>query len=454
MPFSVVTRRLVLSRRVAIAVALLLSVAVGALAQVRFGDFGRFGGRRRPFTPLPNVGYDGRFTFVRVSYETAPGGYWWRGQPSWSHGYPIAEQNLMKIMNEVSYLDAHDAEINTLTLDDPELFKYPVAYIIEVSWWTLTDPEAAALRTYMQKGGFVIVDDFKAYGDFGSPGWEVFEANMKRVLPEARFFEMQASHPIFHCFFEINDLDIIPQAYNAGTAGLPRRLRGQRSVQAADDDRQLQHRRFAVLGMVGHRAAADRRHERSLQAGRELHHLWFDTLVGRTGRAPSARVGSNRSRAFGARWVGWVGPSARGLGGLVRGGFMRHRTRLVVHVGAVVVALTASLLGQQAPVGYDDTPKQPDGRWRIHDGARPHPRIVKPGTAGAMSPASAPQDAVVLVGAGDDRSAWQMMDGSPVTWAMKQRRARDGEGPDSDQGGVHGRPAARRVRDTWRREGR
>ena len=67
----------------------------------------------------------------------------------------------MRIMNEVSYLGAHVDEINVLTLDDPELFKYPVAYIIEVGWWTLTDREAAALRAYIQKGGFVIVDDFK-----------------------------------------------------------------------------------------------------------------------------------------------------------------------------------------------------------------------------------------------------------------------------------------------------
>src|SRR3990172_8314976 len=48
-----------------------------------------------------------------------------------------------------------------MALDDPELFKYPVAYIIEPGWWTMTDGEAAAFRTYLQKGGFVIVDDFK-----------------------------------------------------------------------------------------------------------------------------------------------------------------------------------------------------------------------------------------------------------------------------------------------------
>jgi hypothetical protein len=202
-----------LYRRLA-ATGVALSVAVTAFAQ--------YGGPRGPFRERPNIPYDGRFTFVRVKYTTAPGGYWYGGWPAWGHGYPIAEQNLMNIMNEVSYLGPHVDDINTLTFDDPELFRYPVAYVIEVDWWAMTDREAEALRAYMQKGGFVIVDDFKprrfrgGFGsDFGS-GWAVFEAAMKRVLPDARFADMDASHPIFHSFFEIDDLEIIPQAYIAG----------------------------------------------------------------------------------------------------------------------------------------------------------------------------------------------------------------------------------------------
>jgi hypothetical protein len=194
---------------------LAVAVLVVATAAVVLTQRG-FGGGRRFAPPIAlNVPYDGRFAFVRVKYDTAPGGYWWRGQPSWSHGYPLAEQNLMRIMNELSFLNAHE-EINTLALDDPELFKYPLAYIIEVSWWTLSDAEAAALRLYLQKGGFLIVDDFKQPGDFGSPGWAPFEANMRRVLPDVRFFDMQPTHPIFHSFFEIDRLDVVPQAYNAG----------------------------------------------------------------------------------------------------------------------------------------------------------------------------------------------------------------------------------------------
>src|SRR6476469_5592786 len=57
--------------------------------------FGGFGGRESIVSePLPNIPYDGRFTFVRVNYETSPGGYWYRGLPAWAHGYPVAERNL------------------------------------------------------------------------------------------------------------------------------------------------------------------------------------------------------------------------------------------------------------------------------------------------------------------------------------------------------------------------
>ena len=197
--------------------AVLLIVAVTAAAQRR-GAFG-FGDPSGSLTARPNVAYDGRFTFVRLKYTTAPGGYWYRGLPAWAHGYPIAEQNLMRIMKEMTSLDVRIDDINVMSLDDPALFKYPIAYIIEVGWWDMSDREGAALRAYLQKGGFVIVDDFKVRGwggDIGGGGWDVFDATMQRVLPGARFVDLDVSHPIFHAFFEIAALDHFPQAYIAG----------------------------------------------------------------------------------------------------------------------------------------------------------------------------------------------------------------------------------------------
>ena len=101
----------------------------------------------------------------------------------------------------------------------------------------------------------------------------------------------------------------------------------------------------------------------------------------------------------------------------------------VKHIGASLFVLAGSVLvlGQQAPVGYDDTPMQPNGKWRIHDGKRPQPAVVTPGP-GSATPLAAPADATVLIGDRDDLSAWQMMDGAPPTWSMKNGVVETGKG--------------------------
>src|SRR5438105_3805777 len=130
---------------VATATAMLLAVAAAALAQrPRGGGFGGGfggGGFRQRMPVMKNTPYDGRFTFVRMNYESTPDGYWYGGTPAWSHGYPVAEKNLVQIMNEVSYLGANTEGFNSMRFDDPELFKYPIAYVIEPDWWAITDKE-------------------------------------------------------------------------------------------------------------------------------------------------------------------------------------------------------------------------------------------------------------------------------------------------------------------------
>ena len=193
-----------MTRTAAILVILLL-VSVGSVLAQRRGGFGGGGYGRRQQAIVPNTPYDGRFTFVRIRYGPDYG-FASQGLP-WSHDYPSGEQHFMKIVNELSYLNPHTGETNILTFDDPELFKYPVAYLCEPGRWAMSDQEAAGLRAYLQKGGFVIVDDFH-FQD-----WANFEAQMSRVMPEARFVDLDLSNQIFHSFFEIKTLDV-PQYYD------------------------------------------------------------------------------------------------------------------------------------------------------------------------------------------------------------------------------------------------
>src|SRR5262249_38919559 len=154
---------------------------------------------------VDNPEYDGRFTFARLKYTSGPGGYYYRGIPAWSHGYfpagpgmNSADRNLMKIMNEISYLHPRIDDSVVYSLDDPELCHYPVAYMTEPGFWTLTDKEALAFRAYLLKGGFVIIDDFRHDGDpRAGGGWENLESNILRILPEARVVDLDPSAQVF-----------------------------------------------------------------------------------------------------------------------------------------------------------------------------------------------------------------------------------------------------------------
>jgi len=150
------------------------------------------------------VAYDGRFTFVRLRWRS-DFDFSGRGfRSAWNHDYPRAEQNLSQILKELTYLDIRTDGSRILTLDDPQLFKYPIAFMWEPGFWNLTDREAESFRAYLQKGGFAVFEDFD-----GAAQWANFEAQMRRVLPDARFVRLDNSHRIFDAFFQINDINAI-----------------------------------------------------------------------------------------------------------------------------------------------------------------------------------------------------------------------------------------------------
>ena len=88
-------------------------------------------------------------------------------------------------------------------------------------------------------------------------------------------------------------------------------------------------------------------------------------------------------------------------------------------------AATVLVVGQAPTLGYDDTPLQPDGKWRVHDSKRPRPAIVTPGSSATAGP---PSDAIVLVGSGSDLSRWQADDGAPASWPINDGVLQTGKG--------------------------
>ena len=195
-------------RRV-LAAGLIVCLAGGvALAQ-------RGGRGRRPQLDVEiqgNTPYDGRFTFIRLRYGT-PIGYGrygsWIGDGGlpWSHDYPDGEVHFSKILEELTLLRIRTDGSNILAIDDPELFNYPVAYMAEPGRWGVTEKEAAALRSYLLKGGFLIFDDFRGMD------WDNLQMQMAAVVPEARWIQLDGTAKIFHSFFEIDRPEDLPAPY-------------------------------------------------------------------------------------------------------------------------------------------------------------------------------------------------------------------------------------------------
>jgi hypothetical protein len=147
--------------------------------------------------------YDTEFTFVRLRWRSGTTG---RGIAAgsnnfWLHEFPRAEQNLMAMLKDFTSIDAKADGSLILTLDDPDLFKYPIAMMWEPGFWVMTDVEARNLREYLLKGGFIIFNDFEL------DQWDNFQAQMTRVLPDARWLPLDGHFAIFDTFFRIRKID-------------------------------------------------------------------------------------------------------------------------------------------------------------------------------------------------------------------------------------------------------
>jgi hypothetical protein len=183
---------------------LLATVTYSGAAQQRGGGCqvnGGMGGNRVRGV-YPNATYDGKFSFARVFYQVGFGG---GGDPPWHHDYNRAETHFSKLLTNLTKIKAHTTESVVLGLDDPEIFKYPILYLSEPGFWSLSDAEATGLRKHLQKGGFLIFDDF--YDRPGRPDIYNLIANMERVIPGMRLIELDTNHPVFDSFYRVKSLD-------------------------------------------------------------------------------------------------------------------------------------------------------------------------------------------------------------------------------------------------------
>ncbi|MEL7497540.1 MAG: DUF4159 domain-containing protein [Planctomycetota bacterium] len=147
------------------------------------------------------------FTFVRIQYDSFAGQYGYGPRDKWRIDYPDADLNLSYRLKQLTSLEV-DPNGKIMRLTDPELFDYPFIYIIEPGMLVFSEDEVIALRRYLLKGGFLMVDDF-----WGEYEWDNFANQMKRVFPDRPWREVPLEHEIFHIVYDLKVKPLIPSVH-------------------------------------------------------------------------------------------------------------------------------------------------------------------------------------------------------------------------------------------------
>lgn len=136
------------------------------------------------------------FRFLRLEYKDAAYSRRGFGRGWWRQDWPEAELHFNQGIRRLTRV--HTGEGHHLPLTDDRIFDFPWIYATQVGYWDLSDEETTRLRHYLERGGFLVVDDF-----FGPNEYELFRHTMARVLPDQPIVTLDESEPIWQVLYDI-----------------------------------------------------------------------------------------------------------------------------------------------------------------------------------------------------------------------------------------------------------
>ena len=185
-------------RRIAIVLILAgLAFAGAVFAQQSFQYEGRYSDAKYVVQDTERTN---QFVFTRLVYN----GLVPRYIKNWYTDWPKSDRQLIMGLQRLSNLSIADTE-RVVPLNDPALFQYPFLYTSEPGQMVLTDTDAAIMREYLERGGFWVLDDF-----WGSREWGNMESQIEKILPGAEIRDIPMDHPVFHCFYDIDEIIQVP----------------------------------------------------------------------------------------------------------------------------------------------------------------------------------------------------------------------------------------------------
>ncbi len=144
------------------------------------------------------------FLFARLAFGVHGNAYGtWRSEP-WLRDWPEADFHFTQGLGRLTRIQTTEHNRH-VSLGDESLFDYPMLYAVKAGYMRLNDVQAARLREFLLRGGFLIVDDFH-----GPEEWAEFARSMQRVFPERQIVDIPADDEIFHVLYDLDQRTQIP----------------------------------------------------------------------------------------------------------------------------------------------------------------------------------------------------------------------------------------------------
>ncbi len=175
-----------------------------AEAQREFREYPSFEGADAAAPIPPDYQVPGELVIGRLMYPSGGrrgffgGGDWTHGGTGWTDDYPRGDRTFVKMLRRFTRTQVRSVE-QPVNLDDgDDVFYWPFMLVGLAQSWELTDAQAAKLRDYLLRGGFLFCDSF-----FGDRNWAQFEESLHRVFPDRPIIDLTDDHPIFHTVFDL-----------------------------------------------------------------------------------------------------------------------------------------------------------------------------------------------------------------------------------------------------------
>jgi len=150
----------------------------------------------------------GRLMFPQARWGYAlgvGGGDWRRGGTAWTVDYPHGDRHFARLLARLTTMNVRPVEQPVDLDDDIDVYYWPFLISGLVGAWDLTDAQAARLREYLLRGGFLLCDSF-----YGTVEWEGFVAGIRRVFPDRPIVDLPDDHPIFHVVYDLTERPQVP----------------------------------------------------------------------------------------------------------------------------------------------------------------------------------------------------------------------------------------------------